>query len=92
MFLGTMTSWTRKRTFDPDLEDWVVLRDGLMVGRVYYDDLRLSTSGAGIWEWSVITMPAHSGLASSLEEALEKVRELATADWGHEPHGWPDDR
>jgi hypothetical protein len=30
--------WTRKITFEPELDDWVVLWDGLVVGRVMRDE------------------------------------------------------
>lgn len=32
--------WTRKRTYGADREEWVVLRDGVVVGRVMLDEQR----------------------------------------------------
>lgn len=37
--------------------------------------------------WSVITMSACNGWTISLDEALERVRELEFDQWRHEPHG-----
>lgn len=87
-----MAIWTRKRTFDPELDDWVILRDVLMVGRVVRDEPETSGVATDQWMWSVITMPAWNGWATSMDEALERVRDLASDNWGHEPHGWPADR
>lgn len=87
-----MPVWTRKRTFEPEHDDWVVLRDGFVVGRVMRDTQQRSRVGREQWMWNVLTMPAHNGWADTLEEALEQVRELASDRWGHKPHGWPDDR
>lgn len=84
--------WTRKRTYGEDREDWVVLRDGVVVGRVMLDEQQEHPVGEGAWEWTVITMPALSGSAESMEEALEEVRRGASDDWAHVPHGWPVDR
>ncbi|MFN4062321.1 MAG: hypothetical protein ACK4IA_16430 [Paracoccus hibiscisoli] len=87
-----MAAWTRKCTFEPDQDDWVVLRDGLVVGRVMRDEQQSSRLNRDQWSWSVVTMPARNGWSDTMAEALEKVRELASDSWGHEPHGWPDDR
>lgn len=84
--------WTRKRTFEEDQEDWVVLRDGLVVGRVMLDEHQSSRAGKTKWLWSLLTMPARNGSAETMEEALEEIRSRATDNWGHQPHGWPDDR
>ncbi|TGN37900.1 hypothetical protein E4L95_22035 [Paracoccus liaowanqingii] len=37
VLMGRAIEWTRKRAFNSADDDWVVLRDGLVVGRVYYD-------------------------------------------------------
>ncbi|MBF5078504.1 hypothetical protein F1642_04910 [Paracoccus sp. NBH48] len=84
--------WTRKITFEADANDWVVLRDGLVVGRVMLDDQQSSRLGCDQWAWSVITMPSKNGYSDSMPEALEEVRARASDKWGHKPHGWPDDR
>lgn len=76
-----MTRWTRKRAFDDD-DDWIVLRDGLVVGRVFYDNLEMANQGSTKWRWSVVTIPIQEGAAPTLEAALERVRELATNEWG----------
>ena len=86
------THWTRKITFEADANDWVVLRDGLVVGRVMLDDQQSSRLGCDQWAWSVITMPSKNGYSDSMPEALEEVRGRASDKWGHKPHGWPDDR
>ncbi|TJZ76871.1 hypothetical protein [Paracoccus hibiscisoli] len=78
--------WTRKRTFEPDQGDWFVLINEVIVGRVMRDDQQTSRANRDQWSRSVINMLARNGLVA---EALEKVRELATDDWGHNPHGWP---
>lgn len=85
----SMRKWTRKRTFRPENDDWVILRDDLVVGRVEKDEAQTSRKGSEQWWWSVLTMPAQGGWASSLEEAQERVRDLASEKWGHRPHGWP---
>ena len=84
--------WTRKVTFEPELDDWVVLRDGLVVGRVMRDDQQSSRQSRPQWAWSVVTMPSKNGWSDSMEAALEEVRARASDKWGHKPHGWPDDR
>lgn len=84
-----MSRWARKPTFEPDADDWVVLRDGLMVGRVMLDAQQTSRQGCPQWMWTVITMPARSGTVATLEVALEKVRQLSSHLWAHQPHGWP---
>jgi hypothetical protein len=84
--------WTRKITFEPELDDWVVLRDGLVVGRVMRDDQQSSRLSRLQWAWSVVTMPSKNGFSDSMEGALEEVRARASDKWGHKPHGWPDDR
>lgn len=84
--------WTRKITFEPELHDWVVLRDGLVVGRVMLDEQQSSRLSSPQWAWSVVTMPSKNGWSDSMEAALEEVRTRASDKWGHKPHGWPDDR
>lgn len=82
-----MTRWTRKRAFEPEYEDWVILRDGLVVGRVFFD---IAQSGARPkWRWSVITVPTRVGHAESLPLALAEVKAAASDRWGHPPYGWP---
>lgn len=83
-----MAHWTRKRTWpdDDDAEDdWTVLRDGFVVGRVYWDR---SQHGSQKWRWAVLTLPAYRGYTETLEEGLEKVRDHASDKWGHQPYGW----
>lgn len=70
--------WTRKIIFEASTEDWVVLRDGLVVGRVMRDDQQSSRLNRDQWSWSVVTMPARNGWSDTMAEALEKVRELAS--------------
>ena len=84
--------WTRKRAFEPELNDWVVLRDGLVVGRVMHDEQQSSRLSYAQWAWSIITMPSKNGWSDSMEAALKEVREGPSDKWGHKPHGWPDDR
>ncbi|KJZ31397.1 hypothetical protein TW83_08965 [Paracoccus sp. S4493] len=79
--------WTRKITFGADANDWVVLRDGLVVGRVMLDDQQSSRLGQDQWAWSVITMPSENGYPDSIEAALEEIRARASDKWGHKPHG-----
>ncbi|WP_131578086.1 hypothetical protein [Paracoccus nototheniae] len=52
--------WTRKRTFEPEHDDWTVLRDGMVAGRVFWD-VTQGGSGAEVWRWSVITTPSRTG-------------------------------
>lgn len=90
--------WSRKITFEADADDWVVLRDGLVVGRVMRhascamrDEQQSSRLSSPQWAWSVITMPSKNGWSDSIESALEEVRSRASDKWGHKLHGWPDD-
>ena len=67
--------WTRRRTViagqtHPD--DWCVLCDGHVVGRVHRAP---AGSQAGRWSWAVQTLPGAGGYAGTLEAALESVRE-----------------
>lgn len=84
--------WARKITFETDANDWVVLRDGLVVGRVMLDDQQSNRLGLDQWAWSVITMPSKNGYLDTMAEALEEVRIRASDEWGHKPHGWPDEQ
>ena len=56
------------------------------------DDQQTSRVNCDQWLWSVITMPARNGWSETMAEALAGVRELASHDWSHTPHGWPDDQ
>lgn len=69
--------WTRRPTIiagrtDPD--DWEVLRNGVVVGRVY--DARIS-SGSGRWVWAMQIGQGGMGYVQTFEDALEAVRERA---------------
>lgn len=66
--------WTRRQTFPEADDDFVVLRDGETVGRVYRSDPQ-ARSGRDLWFWSVLVQPTASGWAGTLEAALEAVRE-----------------
>ena len=82
-----MPHWTRKRTWPDDddaPDDWTVLRDGLVVGRVLWDR---SQNRSEKWLWAVLTLPTHQGHTETMEEGLEKVRRHASETWGHEPYG-----
>ncbi|MGN7870532.1 hypothetical protein [Paracoccus sp. 22332] len=82
--------WTRKLAFPDDRDgdkDWVILRDGYVVGRVIWD--RSQGVGRPHWRWSVITMPARNGWTETMEAALAQVKAAASDRWGHEPYGWP---
>ncbi|TJZ89016.1 hypothetical protein FA743_19550 [Paracoccus gahaiensis] len=83
-----MKTWTRKKTFEPEFEDWTVLRDRLVVGRVFWD-VTQGGARAEVWRWSVITMPSRTGYCETLEGALEQVKAHATDRWGHQPYRWP---
>ncbi len=66
--------WTRRLTWPGERDDdWVVLRDGVIVGRVYqvtyYNPMR------EVWAWFKQTIPGRSGEAKTLEAALEAVRQ-----------------
>lgn len=70
--------WSRKITFKPELDDWVVLRDGLVVGCVMRDDQQSSRQSRPQWAWSVVTMQSKNGFSDSMEAALEEVRARAS--------------
>ncbi|TWI29761.1 hypothetical protein [Paracoccus sulfuroxidans] len=72
-----MTRWTHVATWpDGDRDtDRVVLRDGLVVGRVH---VVLMPYGPDKWSWAVQTHPASSGLADTLDEGLGMIRKLAS--------------
>jgi len=85
-----MPHWTRKLTFPDDRDagdDWTLLRDGFVVGRVFLDANQASR--ASKWRWAVITIPARNGWAETMEAALDQVKSFASDRWGHEPYGWP---
>ena len=70
--------WTRKRTNIAGKtrdDDWTVLRDGEVVGRVYADQWPREESLR--WQWSTLTYPSESGYAATMGEALEEVRRAA---------------
>lgn len=72
-----MTRWTHIATW-PDSSrdtDRLVLRDGLVVGRVHIEKM---SYGPDKWGWAVRTYPSSSGLADTLQEGLEMIRKLAT--------------
>lgn len=85
-----MPQWARKITFEHELDDWVLLQDGLAVGCVMRDQQQSSRSSSPQWAWSVITMLSKNGWTNSIESALEEVHSRAFDRWGHKPHGWPD--
>lgn len=72
-----MTRWTHIATW-PDSSrdtDRVVLRDGLVVGRVH---LTITAHDGHKWCWAVHTHPASSGRAETLAEGLEMIRKRAS--------------
>lgn len=83
--------WRLKVTYEADADDWVVLRAGLVVGRVMRDKQQSSRLSRPQWAWSVVTMPSKNGYSESMEAALEEVRAHPSGKWGHKPYGWPDD-
>ena len=71
--------WTRIRTRIGGRrheDDWCVLCDGWVVGRVLRDHGGLARGGE--WGWSVQSFPAESGHADRLGDALERIREGVT--------------
>jgi hypothetical protein len=86
-----MAEWIRKRSFEGTDNDWTVLRDGLVVGRVYFD-ISQNDFRAERWFWATMTIPACSGYSETMAAGLEQVRSLSTAKWSHAPHGWPAER
>ncbi|SMO78519.1 hypothetical protein [Paracoccus laeviglucosivorans] len=80
--------WTRVQTFAEieSADDWTVLRNGLVVGRVFKDITQHNRPET--WRWSVITIPSANSYAETLEKALEQVRARASDKWGHPPYGW----
>lgn len=71
--------WTRKLTWPgrtPD--DWLVLRDGVSVGRVYLTTLRNPTRD--VWVWFRQVGHGRNGEAPTLQEALEAVRAAVLAE------------
>lgn len=72
------TLWTRKRTFEPEHEDWTVLRDGLVVGRVLWD-VTQHPRRAAVWRWAVITVPSRTGYVETMAAALAQVKAQAQA-------------
>ena len=78
-----MTRWTYRPciiagTSRPN--DFVVKRDGKHVGRVMQQRLGMSAGGDLVWWWGTWTYPSVHGYETSLEEALERVRQGATDD------------
>lgn len=80
--------WTRVHTFAEieSVDDWTVLRDGLVVGRVFKDITQHDRRET--WRWSVITIPSANSYSETLGKALEEVRARASDKWGHPPYGW----
>ncbi|NDW32949.1 hypothetical protein [Salipiger sp. PrR007] len=67
--------WTRKRTIiagrtDGD-NDWLVLKDGQTIGRVYATHISNPTLR---WMWIVQVGPTGHGYAPSMDAALDEVR------------------
>lgn len=82
-----MSKWTRKLTYPGESEtDWVVLRDGFVVGRTFWD--RNQSGRERPWLWAVITTPTRKGFSATMEEALEHIREAASDDFGIVPYTW----
>lgn len=72
-----MPSWRHHPTW-PDSNrdtDRTVTRDRLVVGRVH---VVLMPYGPDKWGWSVQSIPASSGLADTLDEALAEIKARAT--------------
>jgi len=74
--------WTRKRTViggGHTPGDWLVLRHGQQVGRVY------AVPGGAMmgprYFWGVWTEPVASGTAETLDAALEAVRSTIRLHW-----------
>ena len=77
--------WTRRQTFPDAANDYIVLRDGLIVGRVMLDEKQGINWSRTVWLWSTVTRPAQQGYADTLEAALEAVREHATDQGAYSP-------
>ena len=75
--------WTRKRTFiDGECNadgDWLVLRHGQEVGRVY--PVAAGSILGAHYFWCIWTDPTDSGKAETLGAALEAVRGAIRARW-----------
>lgn len=74
--------WTRKRTFIGGRyvdNDWMVLRHGQEVGRVY--SVPVGSMLGPHFSWSTLTLPPARGRADTLDEALEQMRETIRAQW-----------
>lgn len=67
--------WTRRRTMvagrDDGDNDWEVLKDGRLVGRVYATML---PDGDRSWMWFTQAGAPEQGYAESLDAALDEVR------------------
>lgn len=76
-----MAKWTRRKmTIDGRVigDDWLVKRDGWVVGRVRLQ----SIPDRGLkWLWQTITDERASGQVDTIDHALEKVRANATETW-----------
>ena len=83
---------TANKVVAAEYNDWVILRDGLVVGRVMHDQQQSSSPSIPQWAWLVMTMPSKNGWSDSMEAALEEVYPRASDKRGHTPHGRPDDR
>jgi hypothetical protein len=71
--------WTRKLTWPGEREnDWLVLRDGKPVGRVYLTIL--NNPRREVWMWFKQTIPGRKGEAETMQGALEAVRAAVLAD------------
>ena len=70
--------WTRRRTVvagrDDGDNDWEVLKDGRLVGRVYATML---PDGDCSWMWFLQAGTPEQGYAESMEAALDEVRSHA---------------
>jgi hypothetical protein len=77
--------WTRRRTLidgEGRPDDWIIVRRGQEIGRVYKRDL---PRGEGVvWEWMTWTYPNDHGSADTMEQALEKLRAFIRSHWSDE--------
>lgn len=73
--------WTRKLTViggQTAPNDWAILRNRQVVGRVYMGALQ---HGELHWHWSTSVYPSDWGRTKTMEEALDRLRAAIRARW-----------